>query len=633
MSRAASTGCRRLHGSRTCRARRERAWAEAIAFTREKSPASFDQWFSGVQFDGLTDGVLSLRARDEFVRQWVEDYFLPTLTEQLRDAHAAQHPGALGDRRSASTARRRSACSVRAGPSAPALRASAAAGRSTSRSATASRASTRSCPRRRVAVAVAPPIEGLNAKYTFANFVVGPSNQLAHAASMAAAGVGGRRHNPLFICGGTGLGKTHLVHAIAHRVREERPGARIVYISAERFVNEFVQALQDQQMHEFRARYREKCDLLLVDDIHFLAGQDADAGGVLPRVQRAPPGEQADRRHERQVPAAARQDGGAARVALPVGARRGHPGAGARDARRDRPQEGAARAHRPGRRSVPLHRADGPQQRARARGDAHPPRGEGVAPRQADRPLLRADRDRRDDDGAPERGERRGHPARRLPPLQAPLDGPPLEGPPQEHRLRASRGDVPVQAAPQVQLPGARARVRQPRSHDGHQRASARSRPSAPAIPRCARTSRPSSASSAPEYASRASAAALRSSPARSSPRRPARPAARRPSPRAPCGWRPLARSPSPRARRCAPSPSPRWPSRPGRAGAGAGRASGRRSRPRVACISPSGLQHASSASTAAAASPCDTACAGGSFFCLLRPASRSRCRPSRARR
>jgi chromosomal replication initiator protein len=90
---------------------------------------------------------------------------------------------------------------------------------------------------------------------------------------MAAAGVGGRRHNPLFICGGTGLGKTHLVQAIAHRVREERPSTRIVYLSAERFVNEFVQSLQDKRMDEFRARYRERCDLLLVDDIHFLAGK------------------------------------------------------------------------------------------------------------------------------------------------------------------------------------------------------------------------------------------------------------------------------------------------------------------------------------------------------------------------
>ncbi len=124
-----------------------------------------------------------------------------------------------------------------------------------------------------VVAAVAAPIDGLNPKYTFSNFVVGPSNQLAHAASIAAAGGGGRRHNPLFICGGTGLGKTHLVHGVAHRVRAERPNARIVYISAERFVNEFVQALQDQKMGEFRARYRERCDLLLVDDIQFLASK------------------------------------------------------------------------------------------------------------------------------------------------------------------------------------------------------------------------------------------------------------------------------------------------------------------------------------------------------------------------
>jgi chromosomal replication initiator protein len=90
---------------------------------------------------------------------------------------------------------------------------------------------------------------------------------------MAAACACGKRHNPLFICGGTGLGKTHLVHAIAHRVRDERPEARIVYISAEKFVNEFVQALQEQRMNDFRARFRDKCDVLLVDDIHFLAGK------------------------------------------------------------------------------------------------------------------------------------------------------------------------------------------------------------------------------------------------------------------------------------------------------------------------------------------------------------------------
>ncbi|HEY1696785.1 MAG TPA: chromosomal replication initiator protein DnaA [Polyangiaceae bacterium] len=251
----------------------ERAWSEAIAFTREKSPASFDQWFSGVQFDGLTDGVLSLRARDEFVRQWIEDFFLPTLTDRLREHTGLSiqvrwaidgslaHP--VADRPTPYTPVRPRPLSVRP----PAPSSADDVGRDGDSGVHAI------VPEMQRPVAVAPPVEGLNSKYTFANFVVGPSNQLAHAASMAAAGVGGRRHNPLFICGGTGLGKTHLVHAIAYRVREERPAARIVYISAERFVNEFVQSLQDQKMNDFRARYREKLDLLLVDDIHFLAGK------------------------------------------------------------------------------------------------------------------------------------------------------------------------------------------------------------------------------------------------------------------------------------------------------------------------------------------------------------------------
>src|SRR5580704_4724358 len=241
-------------------------WGLAVAHTREKSPASFDQWFAGVQFDDLTDGVLSLSARDEFVRQWVDDYFVPTLAEQLR-AHTGLSiqvrwtiAGALERPVSSPTA-----SFAPVGPKPLTLR-------------TLAPASVKPAPVLAVASAHVPrpaalPIDGMNTKYTFANFVVGPSNQLAHAASMAAAGVSGRRHNPLFICGGTGLGKTHLVHAIAHRVREERPDARIVYISAERFVNEFVQALTDQRMNDFRGRYRERCDLLLVDDIHFLAGK------------------------------------------------------------------------------------------------------------------------------------------------------------------------------------------------------------------------------------------------------------------------------------------------------------------------------------------------------------------------
>jgi chromosomal replication initiator protein len=91
---------------------------------------------------------------------------------------------------------------------------------------------------------------------------------------MAAAGGGGRRYNPLFICGGTGLGKTHLVHAIAHHIHAQRPEARIAYVSAERFTTDFISSLQNHRMDEFRARFRRDCDVLLVDDIQSLAGRE-----------------------------------------------------------------------------------------------------------------------------------------------------------------------------------------------------------------------------------------------------------------------------------------------------------------------------------------------------------------------
>jgi chromosomal replication initiator protein len=254
-------------------------WAQAVAFTRERSPGSFDQWFAGVQFDGLSDGVLSLRARDEFVREWVDDYFLPTLTDHIRHETGWSVQVAwvvdsglsrpVVDQPSPPPVRPR-ALTTRPSSPPPPLGAPESAPQDSGHS--GRQGEEEAAPFRHLRVAP-PPLEGLNPKYTFGNFVIGPSNQLAHAASIAAAGGGGRRHNPVFICGGTGLGKTHLVHAVAHRVREERPSTRIVYISAEKFVNEFVESLQNQKMHEFRAKYRDRCDLLLVDDIQFLANK------------------------------------------------------------------------------------------------------------------------------------------------------------------------------------------------------------------------------------------------------------------------------------------------------------------------------------------------------------------------
>jgi chromosomal replication initiator protein len=253
----------------------ESLWNDAVAFTRAKSPASFEQWFSGVQFDGMTDGVVCLRARDEFVREWVDQHFLPTLVDYLRSqtgwsvqiawSVGGDLPRPVADNSVSSGARARTLGVSDVVPS-PSAVPSHLGGSSTSDEGPPSRRSTNFR-------ATAPPLEGLNPKYTFVNFVVGPSNQLAHAASIGAAGGGGPRHNPLFLCGGTGLGKTHLVHAVAHRIRAERPQSRILYVSAEKFVNEFVQSLQENRMTEFRSRYRERCDLLLVDDIQFLASK------------------------------------------------------------------------------------------------------------------------------------------------------------------------------------------------------------------------------------------------------------------------------------------------------------------------------------------------------------------------
>ena len=238
-------------------------WGDAIAFTRDRSPGSFDQWFSSIQFDGLVDGILSLRARDEFVREWVDDHFVPTLADFIRGktGWSVQIAWTIDSDLDRPIAPPTTGVRPRPIITRPMVQFPA------------EEAAVPISERPKKIEAVAAPIEGLNPKYTFANFVVGPSNQLAHAAGIAAAGGGGRRHNPLFLCGGTGLGKTHLVHAVAHRVRAERPSAKILYVSAERFINEFVQALQDHKMTEFRTRYREKCDLLLVDDIQFLANK------------------------------------------------------------------------------------------------------------------------------------------------------------------------------------------------------------------------------------------------------------------------------------------------------------------------------------------------------------------------
>lgn len=113
----------------------------------------------------------------------------------------------------------------------------------------------------------------LNARNTFDTYVVGSNNQMAHAAALAVAQAPAQAYNPLFLYGETGLGKTHLMHAIGHAIIRHNPEARVAYLSTEKFTNEFIQALQENSLTKFRQRYRH-VDVLLIDDVQFLAGKE-----------------------------------------------------------------------------------------------------------------------------------------------------------------------------------------------------------------------------------------------------------------------------------------------------------------------------------------------------------------------
>ncbi len=114
----------------------------------------------------------------------------------------------------------------------------------------------------------------LNARFTFQNFVVADSNQLPAAAAQAVADNPGKAYNPLYVYGGTGLGKTHLLHAIGNKIWEKDPTQRVVYLSSEQFTNEYIESVREQRMPEFRRKFRDDCDVLLIDDVQFLGRKE-----------------------------------------------------------------------------------------------------------------------------------------------------------------------------------------------------------------------------------------------------------------------------------------------------------------------------------------------------------------------
>ena len=217
-------------------------WETAKSELRNVLPrADFETWISSLQPLSIIEGkVLVLEAPSVLTEAWVNSNYAEMLRRQLTLVAGRNMDYRL-------TASVDAAREVAPAP-APVARAS-----------------------RQAASSPAPAIKATN---TFDNFIVGPENEMAHGASLAVAKEPGHYYNPLFIHGPTGLGKTHLMHAIAHSVYAANPQARIAYISSETFTNDFIQALQTGSVAPFRRRYRE-LDLLLIDDIHFLAGKES----------------------------------------------------------------------------------------------------------------------------------------------------------------------------------------------------------------------------------------------------------------------------------------------------------------------------------------------------------------------
>lgn len=220
-------------------------WSQCMSrLEGELPPQQFNTWIRPLQ-PVETAGELRLLAPNKFVLDWVRQHFFGRIEEVL----AAQNQPAptvsleIGSRPTEPP---------------PAPRVSSAA---------TSPTTTKSPPARRVLA------NNLNPSFTFESFVEGKSNQLARAASLQVAQNVGRAYNPLFIYGGVGLGKTHLMHAIGDEILKQNPAANIVYLHSERFVSDMVKALQHNAISEFKDFYR-TVDALLIDDIQFFAGKE-----------------------------------------------------------------------------------------------------------------------------------------------------------------------------------------------------------------------------------------------------------------------------------------------------------------------------------------------------------------------
>ena len=206
----------------------------------------FAMWFEPIRCVETTEDSLTLGVPNDFAAIWIHDNYLDLISQRLRLAAGRMLHVSLRKMDNGTAPARVSAAEPKG------------------------RAAARRPLRYDERMAAA---SSLNPRNTFENFVVGQNNQLAHAAALAVAQAPAQAYNPLFLHGATGLGKTHLMHAIGHSILQRNPEAKVAYLSTEKFTNEYIHAIQENALTKFRQRYR-NVDVLLVDDVQFLAGKE-----------------------------------------------------------------------------------------------------------------------------------------------------------------------------------------------------------------------------------------------------------------------------------------------------------------------------------------------------------------------
>jgi chromosomal replication initiator protein len=256
-----------------------RLWSNILhAIEKRLNRQSFETWFRPIRFDGCDDSeqVLHLRAPNQVIRDWVSSNYSEVLDESLEELNLSDyHVDWMVEEEPVAAAQAfTQEKEERESYQIPETVIKSGNGKSSSLFTLLEAAESDGLTPGATTFVDIEPIElSLNPKYTFQTFVVGSCNQFAHAASQAIAEAPGKTYNPLYIYGGVGLGKTHLMHAAGHEIKARNRHLRLSYISAEKFMNELINAIRYDKAQTFREKYR-SIDVMLMDDIQFMAGKE-----------------------------------------------------------------------------------------------------------------------------------------------------------------------------------------------------------------------------------------------------------------------------------------------------------------------------------------------------------------------